>query len=87
MEAIHEAIHELTNIENNNVTRDFVESLTQKIGHIYKETGSGAGIITVFKNLNEKYFKRLKRNSPDQPWFNKDCGLNRKAFFKAKHRH
>ena len=76
-------ITELQAQQNEPVTQEYMESITEKIHNIYKEAGCGSGVMTVFNSFNRG---KLRKQSPSQPWFNKKCAINRKDVMKAKHK-
>ncbi len=68
-----------------NVTQADIDSVTDSINDVYKEAGSSTGIIKTLSSDSSFNKNRLKRNSPCQPWFNKECNTGRKLLYKAKH--
>lgn len=89
-DSIIDITRELDNLHMESVTSSEIETFITKINGVYNEAGLNAGLITALPEVTftkERKFKRLKKSTKDQPWFDKECGLSRKQYFKAKRRH
>ena len=77
---------ELNLFKPETVTQDDVDRITKNINTVYKESGSSSGMIKMLGNT--KFFKhKLKKKSPNQPWFTRECAKGRKLLYSAKHKH
>jgi hypothetical protein len=73
----------LTQLHENpdTVTNDVINVAVAKINDVMKNAGKSADL---FPNKKRHQRKKKKRSTDQQPWFDKECEVKRKLFFKAK---
>ena len=69
----------LNSVENENVSRECVNELVEKVNNIMVKSAE-----KVFGTYNTRNFKKRNKINHDKPWFNGDCKQHKKAFRSAK---